>query len=47
MRKKPEMTVPLEVNLMTREVRVERRFLSERSTKDMLKSLIRAHAEPA
>lgn len=34
---------PEKGNVPGREIRVERRFLSERKTKEMLQSLIRAH----
>lgn len=46
MRKSPGQTVPLEGGPYTTVVCVERRFYSKRGTRDMLKSLIRAHAEP-
>jgi len=47
MRKGNSADLPVEVPASGRELRVERRFGSERKTRDMLQSLIRAHAEPA
>lgn len=47
MKKDKNMNMPLEGLPDGRELRVERRFVSERKTYDMLKSLIRAHTEPA
>jgi len=47
MRKGNSADHPVEVPASRRELRVERRFGSERKTRDMLQSLIRAHAEPA
>lgn len=47
MRQKPDLDGMSEKGVTTREIRVERRFDSDRSVKDMLKSLIRAHFESA
>lgn len=47
MKKDKNMNTALDGLASGRELRVERRFASERKTRDMLQSLIRAHAEPA
>lgn len=47
MRKDRDMNTALDGVASGRELRVERRFASERKTRDMLQSLIRAHAELA
>lgn len=47
MRREGSVVLSAEVPASGRELRVERRFGSERKTRDMLQSLIRAHAEPA
>ena len=47
MRQKPDLDGMPDKGTATREIRVERRFDSDRSVKDMLKSLIRAHFESA
>lgn len=47
MRKELSAEAMAEVAVSGREVRVERRFSSERKTCDMLQSLIRAHVQPA
>ena len=46
MRKENPEVLSMEVPASGRELRVERRFASERKTRDMLQSLIRAHAGP-
>ena len=45
MREKPDLSGIPEKETPAREIRVERRFCGERSAEDMLKSLIRAHAQ--
>lgn len=46
MRKELSAEALAEVAVSGREVRVERRFSSERKTRDMLQGLIRAHIQP-
>lgn len=45
MREKPILAGIPEKGVTAKGVRVERRFYGERSAEDMLKSLIRAHAQ--
>ena len=45
MQRKPDPAGTSEKETPDREIRVERRFCGERSAEDMLKSLIRAHAQ--